>query len=83
MSMMQGLDDDIDPLIRDDDCQLIRAAIAQLSPRHQQAINLRYLADLSNEEAANAMGLTRPHMAVTLHRAVAALRKLLLEENVS
>ena len=55
MSMMQGLDDDIDPLIRDDDCQLIRAAIAQLSPRHQQAINLRYLADLSNEEAANAM----------------------------
>lgn len=27
------------------------------------------------------MGLTRPHMAVTLHRAVAALRKVLQEES--
>lgn len=80
MSMMQADDDDLDPLIRDDDCKLVRDAIGKLSARHQQAINLRYLADLSNEEAAAAMGLSRPHMAVTLHRAVAALRKVLLEE---
>jgi RNA polymerase sigma-70 factor, ECF subfamily len=81
MSMMQVDDDDLDTLIRDDDCRLVRAAISRLSARHQQAINLRYLADLSNEEAAAAMGLSRPHMAVTLHRAVAALRKVLLEES--
>lgn len=81
MSMMQPDDDDLDPLIRDDDRHRVREAIAQLSARHQEAISLRYLADLSNEEAAAAMGLTRPHMAVTLHRAVAALRKVLLEES--
>lgn len=81
MSMMQVDEDDNDPLVLDDDRQRVRAAISKLSPRHQQAINLRYLADLSNEEAAAAMGLTRPHMAVTLHRAVAALRKVLLEES--
>jgi RNA polymerase sigma-70 factor (ECF subfamily) len=83
MSMMQPADDDVDPLILDDDRSRVRLAIERLSPRHQQAINLRYLADLSNEEAAAAMGLSRPHMAVTLHRAVAALRRVLSEEGVS
>jgi len=80
MSMMQPVDDDVDPLVLDDDRARVRHAIERLSSRHQQAINLRYLADLSNEEAAAAMGLSRPHMAVTLHRAVAALRRVLSEE---
>lgn len=50
-------------------------ALATLNPRYQQAISLRYLAGLSHEDAAAAMGATKPVMAVTLHRALRALRK--------
>src|SRR3954469_14826302 len=47
----------------------IRAALATLNPRYQEAIQLRYLAELSHEAAAEAMGVTKPVMAVTLTRA--------------
>lgn len=53
----------------------LRAALDAIPPRYQRALSLRYLADLSNEEAASAMGLTRPTMAVLVHRALAALRR--------
>ena len=53
----------------------MRRALATLNPRYQNAIALRYFADLTHEEAAAAMGVSKPVMAVTLHRAVAALRK--------
>ena len=53
----------------------IRAALATLNPRYQEAIQLRYLAELSHEAAAEAMGVTKPVMAVTLTRAKKALKK--------
>ena len=53
------------------------AALGTLNPRYQKAISLRYLAGLSHEEAAEAMGTTKPVMAVTLHRAMRALRRVL------
>ena len=53
------------------------AALGTLNPRYQKAISLRYLAGLSHEEAAEAMGTTKPVMAVTLHRALRALRRVL------
>jgi RNA polymerase sigma-70 factor (ECF subfamily) len=53
------------------------AALNTLNPRYQQAISLRYLAGLSPAEAAEAMGTTKPVMAVTLHRALRALRRTL------
>jgi RNA polymerase sigma-70 factor (ECF subfamily) len=56
------------------------AALATLNPRYQQAISLRYLAGLTPAEAADAMGTTKPVLAVTLHRALAALRRALNEE---
>jgi len=58
------------------DAELLEALQA-LSPRYQRAIGLRFLADLTNEEAALAMGVSRSTMAVILHRARAALRKQL------
>lgn len=61
-----------------DDLAAVRAALAALSPRHQQAIELRYFADLSHTEAAQVMELSKSTMAVTLHRALAALRKALV-----
>ena len=53
------------------------AALATLNPRYEKAISLRYLAGLSHAEAAEAMGTTKPVMAVTLHRALRALRRAL------
>jgi len=53
------------------------AALATLNPRYQKAISLRYVSGLSHAEAAEAMGTTKPVMAVTLHRALRALRRVL------
>src|SRR5438093_3750881 len=58
-----------------DDLTGLGTALAGLRPRYQEAISLRYLAGLSHEEAAEAMGCSKAVMAVTLHRATAALRR--------
>ena len=60
--------------------EAVRAALGALRPRYQQAVTLRYLTGLSAEEAAVAMGCSRPTFAVTLHRALRALRLALTEE---
>ncbi len=60
-----------------DDRGRLLAALGTLNPRYQQAVSLRYLAGLSHAEAAEAMGTTKPVMAVTLHRALRALRRAL------
>ena len=58
-----------------DSSDRIRVALATLNPRYQEAIQLRYLAELSHEAAAEAMGVSKPVMAVTLTRAKKALKK--------
>jgi RNA polymerase sigma-70 factor (ECF subfamily) len=64
----------------DDDALLahwprVRGALDALRPRYQQAITLRYLSALSADDAAAAMGCSKPVLAVTLHRALRALAK--------
>jgi len=59
----------------DSDARLLLSALGTLNPRYNQAISLRYLAGLSHEEAAEAMGVSKPVMAVTLTRALKALKK--------
>jgi len=54
-------------------------ALAKIRPRYQRAISLRYFADLTNEEAAAAMGVARGTMPVIVHRALKALRKALAD----
>ena len=53
----------------------------RLTPRYQQALSLRYLAGLSPDEAAAAMGTSKATMAVVVHRATRALRRALAEED--
>jgi RNA polymerase sigma-70 factor (ECF subfamily) len=53
----------------------LRAAFDQLPDRYQRALSLRYLADLDPDEAAQAMGLAKPALAVVLSRALKALRR--------
>lgn len=66
--------DDTAEAIGDDHAEL-RDALAGIHPRYQRAIALRYLADLDHDDAAAAMGLTKPAFAVVLSRALKAMRR--------
>lgn len=73
-----GLPDLSGPLFGDlagTDTDRVRVALSRLTPRYQRAIDLRYLADLDHEEAARAMGMTKPAFAVVLSRGLKALRR--------
>jgi RNA polymerase sigma-70 factor (ECF subfamily) len=67
--------DDVDRIERADDVQRMLGAMSTLRPRYQEALSLRYLAELEADDAARAMGCSKPVLAVTLHRALGALRK--------
>ena len=54
---------------------LVRLALSKLTPRYQKALSLRYLSGLTNEEVADAFGVSRSTMAVIVHRALKSLRK--------
>ena len=58
---------------------VVREAMTTLNDRYQQVIALRFLSGMSHDDAARAMGMSKPVLAVTLHRAVAALRKAIDE----
>jgi RNA polymerase sigma-70 factor (ECF subfamily) len=77
--------DDLDTVEREDEVRGMLAALDTLRPRYQEALTLRYLSGLSADEAADAMGCTKPVLAVTLHRALGALRRAveLAEEEAS
>jgi len=68
-----GIDDE--RLGVDDELAALRDALSTLPERYQEAISLRHLAGLDAEEAAAAMGCTKPALAVILHRATKALRR--------
>jgi len=52
-------------------------AVAELGPRARTAVALRYVADLTEGEIAQAMGITRGAVAATLHKARSRLSQLL------
>ena len=54
---------------------LVREALSKLSPRYQRALSLRYLSGLTNEEAAEAFGVSRSTMAVIVHRSLKSMKK--------
>jgi len=53
---------------------LLREAIVRLPPRQRAAIVLRYLADLSIAEVAQAMGCADGTVKATIHQALKNLR---------
>ena len=61
----------------------LRAAMDRLTPRYQRALALRYLAGMSADEAASALGTSKATMAVVVHRATRALRRELETEDRS
>lgn len=56
-------------------------ALKLLTPDQRQVIILKYIEDLSNEEVAEALGKPVGAVKSLQHRALAALRRLLVEEH--
>jgi RNA polymerase sigma-70 factor (ECF subfamily) len=67
--------DDLEGVEREDDVRDMLAALGTLRPRYQEALTLRYLSGLSADDASRAMDCSKPVLAVTLHRALGALRR--------
>ncbi|MBI2391316.1 MAG: RNA polymerase sigma factor [Deltaproteobacteria bacterium] len=58
----------------------VEAALTKINPRYAEAIRLRVLQERPREEVAKALGATPATFDVILHRAMAALRKVLTAE---
>lgn len=67
--------DELDAVERSEEAREVLEALATLRPRYQEALTLRYLADLDHADAAAALGCSKQALAVMLHRALAALRR--------
>jgi RNA polymerase sigma-70 factor (ECF subfamily) len=74
-----GPRDPADELAARDAATELLVAMDALNPRYQRALELRYFAGLTPEEAAVALGVSRATMAVVVHRATRALRRALDE----
>ncbi len=60
----------------------VEGALEKINPRYAEAIRLRVLQERPREEVAKALGATPATFDVILHRAMAALRKVLTAEGV-
>ncbi|MFN2175384.1 MAG: RNA polymerase sigma factor [Anaerolineales bacterium] len=75
-------EDGTERIIEKEKLASVRQALWKLSDLQQQVIALRFLEGLSNEEVAEIMGKTVGSVKALQHRALAALRRTLEEENV-
>jgi RNA polymerase sigma factor (sigma-70 family) len=62
------------------DPEALRRAIRELPPGQRQAIEMLKLNDMSLKEAAAASGMSVSALKVSVHRAMASLRKTLTRE---
>jgi RNA polymerase sigma-70 factor (ECF subfamily) len=59
----------------------LMGAISQLTDDQQQVLNLRYFADMTNQEIAAAVGKTEGAVKALQHRALQALQQILERES--
>jgi RNA polymerase sigma-70 factor (ECF subfamily) len=64
-------------LIRDEECERVRAALSRLDPRDREVLVLRYLEGLSTEETAAVLGIRAGAVKMRHVRALERLRGLL------
>lgn len=57
--------------------EAIQQALMELPESYRMVLTLRYQLDLSNQEIASMLGITRENVEVRIHRARKALRKVL------
>jgi RNA polymerase sigma-70 factor (sigma-E family) len=65
--------------VRRESARELVAALARLTPRHREALVLRYWMDLSEAEMADAMGVSRGTVKSHVSRGLDALARLLEE----
>lgn len=64
---------------REMDSQRMRAALLRLPPEQRQVVELRFLEDWSHEEVAASLGKTVEATRAMQHRALEALRRMLVD----
>jgi RNA polymerase sigma-70 factor (sigma-E family) len=68
-------------LLLSEEQQTVAGALARLPHRQREALLLRYYLDLSEEEIAAAMGISRGTVKSSTSRALAAIGRMLKEES--
>jgi RNA polymerase sigma-70 factor (ECF subfamily) len=66
-----------------EDCVRLRGCVARLCEKQRTVVMRRLLEERPGEDVASALGLTRGHVDVLLHRAKASLRVCMLEARVT
>ncbi len=69
-------------LIRNTEAECVLQALARLTPDQRQVIVLKYLEDWTNEEIARVLDKPVGAVKSLQHRALAALRRLLIAEEI-
>ena len=75
--VVESLPDRADPYAPREDDEELRTALRALPPRMRTAVVLRYYADLSEQQAAEAMGCSPSTVNTQTTRGLARLRELL------
>ena len=75
--VVESFPDRADPVLPREDEEDLRTALRALPPRMRAAVVLRYYADLSEEQAAEAMGCSASTVNTQTARGLARLRSLL------
>jgi len=75
--------DSLGELLTAERASAVQAAVAALPERYRVPLALAYFADLSYDEIAAELGITRTHVGALLCRARQSLRKILTEETAS
>jgi RNA polymerase sigma factor (sigma-70 family) len=73
----------LEAVMRREELERLRAALARLSRREQEIIRLRFGAGLGNQEISEVLRLRAGHVAVIVYRALRKLRAHLQEENLA
>ncbi|HEY6786906.1 MAG TPA: SigE family RNA polymerase sigma factor [Trebonia sp.] len=68
-------------LLRTEEQQAVLAAIRRLPARQREALVLRYYLDMTEEQAAQTMGVSRGTVKSATSRAVAAVGRMVKEES--
>jgi RNA polymerase sigma factor (sigma-70 family) len=69
--------------VRAEDAGELRAALERLSPHHRAAVVLRYYADLSEAEIAEALSIPRGTVKSRLFNGLARLRSVMLQTRMA
>ncbi len=75
--VVEALPDRADPAVAREDDEELRTALRTLPPRMRAAVVLRYYADLSEQQTADAMGCSTSAVNTHTTRGLARLRALL------